>query len=263
MAHRCSNAVISIRFDSEYRVLSLTLIVTSGYYDTLISLYKHLGISFRKTDFSYSFSRLIPETVYAPRKITTDVIYNGNSGIAGMSIPSSMRLNEKVLSSIHAAASGAHAYGIFTLMCFKLLILYIRVLFLSIPIFRPQGVEEMTFRTWSASTTPRGFIAQCTMLDLAWVEFTQDLLVPLFSAVCTAPESNVYDHPVEEFLGRLFSVSQMTLYQTLSIVRLHMVNIGVPPLCGAQWCPRGCFETHCWRSARTFIITYIEHPNES
>ncbi|KAJ4471376.1 splicing factor, Prp19-binding domain-containing protein [Lentinula edodes] len=176
----------------------------SGYYDTLISLYKHLGISFRKTDFSYSFSRLIPETVYASRKITTDVIYNGNSGIAGMSIPSSMGLNEKVLSSIHAAASGAYAYGIFTLMCFKLLILYIRVLFLSIPIFRPQGVEEMTFRTWSASTTPRGFIAQCTMLDLAWVEFTQDLLVPLFSAVCTAPESNVYDHPVEEFLDYIW-----------------------------------------------------------
>ncbi|KAJ4499345.1 splicing factor, Prp19-binding domain-containing protein [Lentinula lateritia] len=176
----------------------------SGYYDTLISLYKHLGISFRKTDFSYSFSRLIPETVYASRKITTDVIYNGNSGIAGMSIPSSMRLNEKVLSSIHAAASGAYAYGIFTLMCFKLLILYIRVLFLSIPIFRPQGVEEMTFRTWSASTTPRGFIARCTMLDLAWVEFTQDLLVPLFSAVCTAPESNVYDHPVEEFLDYIW-----------------------------------------------------------
>ncbi|KAJ3864584.1 splicing factor, Prp19-binding domain-containing protein, partial [Lentinula novae-zelandiae] len=176
----------------------------SGYYDTLISLYKHLGISFRKTDFSYSFSRLIPETVYTSRKITTDVIYNGNSGIAGMSIPSSMRLNEKVLSSIHAAARGAYAYGIFTLMCFKLLILYIRVLFLSIPIFRPQGVEEMTFRTWSASTTPRGFIAQCTMLDLAWVEFTQDLLVPLFSAVCTAPESNVYDHPVEEFLDYIW-----------------------------------------------------------
>ncbi|GAW05010.1 nad fad-binding protein [Lentinula edodes] len=176
----------------------------SGYYDTLISLYKHLGISFRKTDFSYSFSRLIPETVYASRKITTDVIYNGNSGIAGMSIPSSMRLNEKVLSSIHATASGAYAYGIFTLMCFKLLILYIRVLFLSIPIFRPQGVEEMTFRTWSASTTPRGFIARCTMLDLAWVEFTQDLLVPLFSAVCTAPESNVYDHPVEEFLDYIW-----------------------------------------------------------
>ncbi|KAJ3849304.1 splicing factor, Prp19-binding domain-containing protein [Lentinula lateritia] len=176
----------------------------SGYYDTLISLYKHLGISFRKTDFSYSFSRLKPETAYASRKITTDVIYNGNSGIAGLSIPSSMRLNGKVLSSIYAVASGAYAYGIFTLMCFQLLILYIRVLFLSIPIFRPQDVEEMTFRTWSALTTPRGFIAEWTMLDLAWVEFTQDLLVPLFSAVCTAPESNIYDHPVEEFLDYIW-----------------------------------------------------------
>ncbi|KAJ3986320.1 hypothetical protein F5890DRAFT_1005281 [Lentinula detonsa] len=176
----------------------------SGYYNTLISLYKHLGISFRKTDFSYSFSRLIPKNDDNSRQITTDIIYNGNSGIAGVSIPSSMRLSGKVLSSIHAAAAEAYVYGIFLLMCIKLLILYIRVLLLSIPIFRPQDVEEMTFRTWSTSMIPRGSLARWTSLDLAWMEFTQAVLVPLFSAVCTAPESDIYDHPVEEFLDYMW-----------------------------------------------------------
>ncbi|KAJ3802562.1 hypothetical protein GGU11DRAFT_549248 [Lentinula aff. detonsa] len=175
-----------------------------GYYNTLISLYKFLGISFRKTDFSYSFSRLIPKNDDNSRKITTDIIYNGNSGIAGVSIPSSMRLSGKVLSSIHAAAAEAYVYGIFLLMCIKLLILYIRVLLLSIPIFRPQDVEEMTFRTWSTSMIPRGSLARWTSLDLAWTEFTQDVLIPLFSAVCTAPESDIYDHPVEEFLDYIW-----------------------------------------------------------
>ncbi|KAJ3997896.1 splicing factor, Prp19-binding domain-containing protein [Lentinula boryana] len=176
----------------------------SGYYNTLISLYKLLGISFRKTDFSYSFSRLIPKNDDNSRKITTDIIYNGNSGIAGVSIPSSMRLSGKVLSSIHAAAAEAYVWGIFLLMCIKLLIMYIRVLLLSIPIFRPQDVEEMTFRTWSTSMVPRGSLARWTSLDLAWMEFTQDILVPLFSAVCTAPESDIYDHPVEEFLDYIW-----------------------------------------------------------
>ncbi|KAJ4485481.1 splicing factor, Prp19-binding domain-containing protein [Lentinula aciculospora] len=176
----------------------------SGYYNTLISLYNHLGISFRKTDFSYSFSRLIPEHGDTTRKIATEMIYNGNSGIAGVSTPSSMKMSGKMLSSIHAAAAEAYVFGIFTLMCIKMLILYIRVLFLSIPTFRHKDVEEMTFRTWSTSTIPRGFLARWTMLDLAWIQFTQDVLVPLFSAVCTAPENKVYDYPVEEFLDYIW-----------------------------------------------------------
>lgn len=40
-------------------------------------------------------------------------------------------------------------------------------------------------------------------LDLAWRDFTYTVLLPLFSAVCTAPEEDVLQHPVEEFLGWL------------------------------------------------------------
>ncbi|KAJ3770210.1 splicing factor, Prp19-binding domain-containing protein, partial [Lentinula raphanica] len=176
----------------------------TGYYNTLISLYKHLGISFRKTDFSYSFSRLLPKTGDATRRITTDLIYNGNSGLEGVSIPSSMRSSKDTLPTALATAANAYNYGVFALMCIKLLILYIRVLFLSIPIFRPRDVEEMTFRTWSTLTIPKGRVARWTSLDLAWVAFAQDVLLPLFSAVCTAPENSIYDHPVEEFLDYIW-----------------------------------------------------------
>ncbi|KAJ3758573.1 splicing factor, Prp19-binding domain-containing protein, partial [Lentinula raphanica] len=176
----------------------------TGYYNTLISLYKHLGISFRKTDFSYSFSRLLPKTGDATRRITTDLIYNGNSGLEGVSIPSSMRSSKDTLPTALATAANAYNYGVFALMCIKLLILYIRVLFLSIPVFRPRDVEEMTFRTWSTLTIPKGRVARWTSLDLAWVAFAQDVLLPLFSAVCTAPENSIYDHPVEEFLDYIW-----------------------------------------------------------
>lgn len=35
----------------------------------------------------------------------------------------------------------------------------------------------------------------------AWGEYAFTVLLPLFSAVCTAPEDDVLRHPVEEFLG--------------------------------------------------------------
>lgn len=133
------------------------------------------------------------------------MIYNGNSGTAGISMPSSVRGSAGVSSSASSftvrATTAAYVNGIFALMCIRLLILYLRIIFLSIPIFRPCRVEEMTFNDWSTITVPRGFIARWTSLDVAWIEFTRDVLVPLFSAVCTSPESSVYDHPVEEFLG--------------------------------------------------------------
>ncbi|KAE9409396.1 hypothetical protein BT96DRAFT_962482 [Gymnopus androsaceus JB14] len=178
-----------------------------GYYNNLISLYTHLGIPFRKTNFSYSFSRLTPKSGDSSTKITTDMIYNGNSGTAGVSMPSSMiRDRTGVPSSSFAirAATEACVYGTFVLISIRLLILYLRIMILSIPIFRPHRVEEMTFRTWSTMTVPRGFLARWTMLDLAWIEFSRDVLAPLFSAVCTAPESTVYDHPVEEFLDYIW-----------------------------------------------------------
>ncbi|KAF9066568.1 splicing factor, Prp19-binding domain-containing protein [Rhodocollybia butyracea] len=177
-----------------------------GYYKTLISLYKHLGIKFRKTDFTYSFSRLRPKDGDSSRKIPTEMIYNGNSGTAGLGMPSSTRNRKDAFSSsvILTAIAATYSYVIFTLMCLRLLILYLRLLFLSVPILRPRRVEEMTFRTWSQLAAPKGLFVRWTMLDLYWAEFIRDILVPLFSAVCTAPEDSIYDHPVEELLDYIW-----------------------------------------------------------
>jgi hypothetical protein len=38
-------------------------------------------------------------------------------------------------------------------------------------------------------------------LDKYWRTFTQDVCVPLFSAVCMASRNDVENHPAEEFLG--------------------------------------------------------------
>lgn len=38
-------------------------------------------------------------------------------------------------------------------------------------------------------------------LDVRWQLFVEDVLVPLFSAVCTTARETVWEHPVEEFLG--------------------------------------------------------------
>ncbi|KAF5392565.1 hypothetical protein D9757_002116 [Collybiopsis confluens] len=173
-----------------------------GYYKQLMSLYKHIGISFKKTDFSYSFSRLLPRRDTCARKITAALIYNGSSGTAGIGMPSSLSSlrKDQVESLVPSMALQLYTYCVFAIMCARLLILYIRILLLSIPIFRPHHVQVMTFRAWSELTVPRGTIARWTMLDIAWINFTRSVLVPLFSAVCTAPESSVYEHPVEEFL---------------------------------------------------------------
>ena len=41
-------------------------------------------------------------------------------------------------------------------------------------------------------------------LDKRWRAFMQDVCMPLFSAVCTAPRDDVETHPAEEFLGAFF-----------------------------------------------------------
>ncbi|KAI9445517.1 hypothetical protein H4582DRAFT_932630 [Lactarius indigo] len=52
--------------------------------------------------------------------------------------------------------------------------------------------------------TPRGPLARMAGLDARWRAFVQDAYVPLFSAVCTAPQEDVEEHPAEEFLDYIW-----------------------------------------------------------
>ncbi|KDQ19910.1 hypothetical protein BOTBODRAFT_101781 [Botryobasidium botryosum FD-172 SS1] len=129
-----------------------------GYYTHLIRLYRHVGVNFRIADFSYSFSALKAPVNGAKPKIETFMIYNGQSGRAGVSIPS--------------ARKPTASCTIFTL-------------------------------------------ARWTGADLSWHHFVGGIVIPLFSAVCTASAEDVYSHPAEEILEYLWQ-SQGTHHYVVS-----------------------------------------------
>ncbi|KZV95595.1 FAD/NAD(P)-binding domain-containing protein [Exidia glandulosa HHB12029] len=170
-----------------------------GYYPNLIALYKEIGVAFRASDFTYSFSQLRPD-----RTFSTTLLYNGASGRAGLSMPSALRPHGKtrpgLFGSMDACLLWCLAWGFFVLSTLELLWCQVRLCVLSAPWFRPDALSTLTFEEWASRTTPRGFVSRCIGLDQSWTTFVHDILVPLFSAICTAGSEDVLRHPVPEFL---------------------------------------------------------------
>ncbi|KAF8588464.1 hypothetical protein K439DRAFT_1645454 [Ramaria rubella] len=164
-----------------------------GYYKQLIALYHCLGVEFRRTDFSYSFSTVL-RGVKATQSLWTYFIYNGSSGVKGVNLPA----NDPFGHLAQDFALKCTSFLYFALATLVLLGNYIRLVVLSAPFFRPQ--PSVTFEEWVSRTTPTGRLARWTRLDTSWSDFTHDIMLPLFSAVCTAPEGDVYSHPMAEFL---------------------------------------------------------------
>jgi len=165
-----------------------------------MSLYRYLGVGFKETDFSYSFSNV--STSSKSRSITAHMIYNGDSGRGGVSMPSVMHdVHIKEDNFLIRATVRLWTRVMFAFWALQILYCYIRLLFLSIPFVRPSRIEFMTFGEWAKRTIPKGILARLAMLDTAWINFTDHVMLPLFSAVCTAPRENVLEHPMEEFLG--------------------------------------------------------------
>lgn len=177
-----------------------------GYYPQLIRLYKSLGVAFRQADFSYSFSLLTPSTPTQNRQITTTMIYNGASGREGVSMPSMMNEPYLLMKNESPLAKGLTKMNtilLFVIVTMQIVFNYLRLVLLSIPSLRPAKLEHLTFREWTKRTVPKGALARWSGLDESWEEFTKHVLVPLFSAVCTASEEDVMEHPMQEFLGEL------------------------------------------------------------
>lgn len=97
----------------------------------------------------------------------------------------------------------------FLLVTAHVAICYLRLLLFALPFWRGNalGVETTTFGEWAERTVPTGVLARWSGFDMAWRNFTHTVLVPLFSAVCTAPAEDVLRHPMEEFLGEFFVLS--------------------------------------------------------
>ncbi|KDQ54926.1 hypothetical protein JAAARDRAFT_209119 [Jaapia argillacea MUCL 33604] len=217
--------------DTQWRVDVPMRSFQGGYYPQLISMYKQLGVKFRKRDFSYSFSLLSwPRTnstsIREPRTITTTMIYNGASGRAGVGMPSMLSngLGKKGDTFWFRWTETAVTYGVFALLTLALVFNYARLIFLSLPFTRNTRTSEMSFLEWSRETVPRGFLARWLGMDASWEEFTRHVLVPLFSAVCTASEKDVLDHPVEEFLDYTWLTFGTHHYVVTNGVR-EIVNI--------------------------------------
>lgn len=188
---------------SEWRVDVPMRSFQGGYYPRLMAFYKHLGISYLQRDFSYSFSLLRTST--APdgsleQNTTTTFIYDGQSGRKGISIPSTIR---------HKLQRGSMSRNLLTYISFMtttalLAFNYLRAIFLSTPWFRTATSATETFEEWTAYNTPRGAIARWLGLHKSWERYAVEVLIPLFSAVCTAPEEDIWQHPVEEFLDYMW-----------------------------------------------------------
>ncbi|KAF7297845.1 hypothetical protein MKEN_01408400 [Mycena kentingensis (nom. inval.)] len=170
-----------------------------GYYPHLIALYRHLGVRFRQKDFSYCFSRFDREEGVAQ----TTMIYNGASGREGLSRPGWMQdihLHRKA----HRWLTRILGLVLFWVSTLQLLVCYVRLILFAVPRLRPQRTVMLTFEEWVGETTPSSVLARFLGLDGVWRAFARDVLVPLFSAVCTAPEDVIYAHPVEDFLDYIW-----------------------------------------------------------
>ncbi|KAI9512288.1 splicing factor, Prp19-binding domain-containing protein [Russula earlei] len=186
-----------------------------GYYPQLIALYTHLGVQFRHSDFSYSFSLVdkTPSPSHPVGHVEKDrqqprlalhptLIYGGASGRGGISVPTALK---KVYTTLphctlrRAWAQLAFSFA-FVLSAASLAFIFIRLQLLASPWLRGKDSKELSWVQWAELMTPRGQIARVTGLDTRWRTFMQDVCIPLFSAVCTAPRDDVENHPAEELL---------------------------------------------------------------
>jgi microfibrillar-associated protein 1 len=175
-----------------------------GYYRNLISLYTTLGVKFRHADFSYSFSSLWPSTTtWEGPFITTTTIYNGGSGRSGVSKPLNFGHGTAVQRPGYTPHP-ANALGIYCLFLWstvQLLFCYLITLFHALPFRRPATIHELGFKEWTLQVAPKGYLSRLIGMDTAWEEYVHTVLIPLLSAVCTAPKADVMNHPMEEILG--------------------------------------------------------------
>lgn len=168
---------------------------TDGYYQEMIKLYQELGIRFRRCDFTYSFSSF--DIRKQSLGWTTYLLYNGRSGVKGFRLlpPSAF----KTYSDSESYFLGFLTFCSITFANILLLITYIRFIFLSMPVRRPNA--DLTLQEWSKHFAPTSSLARWIQLDASWHFFIDMIVVPLFSAVCTAPRELVYEYPVHEILG--------------------------------------------------------------
>jgi hypothetical protein len=196
--------------DAEWRVDVPMRAFQGGYYPQLIRLYTHLGVAFRKADFSYSFTTLAHPPEREQSAKTLDLrphfLYEGASGKKGLAIPAAKCTKaEQEPSFIRRTFARTRLNLVHTLGVVAVLFLWLRFIILCAPSFRPKNIHEMTWEEWVAKYSPSGPLARWTGLAAAWERFLNELCMPMYSCICSANRDDVFQHPAEEFLGASFS----------------------------------------------------------
>ncbi|CUA77456.1 hypothetical protein RSOLAG22IIIB_02470 [Rhizoctonia solani] len=173
--------------------------IQGGSYTKLIKFYDHLGVALKLHDYSYSFSSK-PTGSFDPNtwRLNTHMLYNGGSGRAGVGVPSTVYVAQD------SKSFNALVLLDFILWLFATLLLaihYIRLILLSRPASRtPTHLCQETLRAWAQRTTRQNLISRI----LGWEAFVANVVAPLFSAVCTAPLADVWEHPAAEILDYIW-----------------------------------------------------------
>lgn len=199
------------------------------------------------------------------------MLYNGASGRNGLGMPSA--LNEPYLRTKGQAFPVRVLARIWTVVLFLVMTAYlaacyVRMIFNASPYWRSTRLKTMIFRDWAEETVPRGVLARWTRMDAAWRDYTEHVLVPLFSAVCTAPKEDIMAHPAEEFLGNVtVSLFEIILAYLIEIrfggCRLYLVDAGNASLCCDSWRSRYCCATYEERAAYTSRCDHFAHTSRA
>jgi microfibrillar-associated protein 1 len=167
-------------------------------------MYKKLGVKLRSSNFDYSFSLFTPSTAETKGKIAATFIYNGSSGLYGVGMPSyiaDMSHQVKAL-LLGPLLPKMWTYAIFMFMTMQVLFCFLMSVVHAAPFLRPHGIEDKSFEKWAEDAKPTNFVARWMGLDLAWQAYVRDVMLPLWSGMCTATEQDILNYPAVEFLGK-------------------------------------------------------------
>ncbi|KAG8705164.1 hypothetical protein FRC09_003119 [Ceratobasidium sp. 395] len=188
--------------------------IQGGPYPKLMKLYDHLGVALKLHDYSYSFSTPVA-SISGNNPITTQMIYNGASGRDGVGVPSSVFRTRRLSNPLDLVTI---LFSVLTWL-FSMLALvlhYGRLYVISCPTARtPTHLCRETLRAWAKRTTQQNFVSRL----LGWEAFVADVIVPLFSAVCTTSIEDVWEHPAGEILDYIWLTFGTHHYVAASGVR--------------------------------------------
>ena len=139
--------------------------LTKGYYPRLLRLLKEIDVAVRPDDLTFAFSNENTRIPY--------LIYNGLSGTQGLFVPS--------IKSYFAGFCQIVYYSIgFIYLCVLSLLHYHLRFF--------PGIKEATFEEFCVDY----FIPE---------KFWRDVLIPLYSGVCTCKEVDILTYPAGLIVG--------------------------------------------------------------